>query len=266
MADTGNNRVQIFNPAASINNDDTASVSISGLGAPASITSNAAGFWVANAGQNQLLHYPAVSQLGLVNNASNASQPALGPFSAFLDSYSNLLVADNANRVLYFAPGLSVVSSASYSPRALTAGMTASVFPATQSNSSSSGSMPNIIAAGTGTFSMLPLPYVLGDTQVLVNNTAAPLFYVSPGQINLVLPNELPTGGTANLEIMRQSTGQISGAPSCNWPRPIPPCSRRTRRAQVRSPLSTWSTAASTHPPIPWSVAISRSTAPAWVL
>jgi uncharacterized protein (TIGR03437 family) len=210
VADTGNRRVQIFNPAGSVNNDDTASVSIaSGLSTPASITTNASGFWVADEGLNQLLHYPVVSQLGLVNNASNASQPALQPFSAFVDSYGNLLVSDNANRVLYFAPQVVVVSSASYSPRALAAGTIVSVFPQTQA---SSATMANIIAAGTGNFSGFPLPNVLGDTQVLVNNTPAPLFYVSPGQINMVLPNELSTGGTANLSVVRQSTGEIYGS------------------------------------------------------
>jgi uncharacterized protein (TIGR03437 family) len=210
VADTGNRRVQIFNVAASINNDDRASVSItSGLNTPASITTNGSGFWVADEGLNQLLHYPVVSQLGLVNNASNASQPALQPFSAFVDSYGNLLVSDNANRVLYFAPQVVVVSSASYSPRAVAAGTIVSVFPQTQASSST---MANIIAAGTGTFSGLPLPNVLGDTQVLVNNTPAPLFYVSPGQINMVLPNELSTGGTANLSVVRQSTGEIYGS------------------------------------------------------
>jgi uncharacterized protein (TIGR03437 family) len=87
--------------------------------------------------------------------------------------------------------------------------MIASVYPEAPASSSS---MANVIAAGTGTFSGLPLPNVLGDTQVLVNNTPAPLFYVSPGQINMVLPNELSTGGTANLSVVRQSTGQIYGS------------------------------------------------------
>jgi uncharacterized protein (TIGR03437 family) len=213
VADTGNKRIEIFNAAASINSNDTAPITVtSGLNTPVSITSNASGFWVADVGLNDLLHFPAVSQLGLVNNASNASQPALQPFSAFVDTYGNLLVSDNANRVVYFAPEVSAVSSASYSPRALTAGMIASIFPEAPSGSAASTATPNVIAAGTGSFTALPLPTVLGDTQVLVNNTPAPLFFVSPGQINMVLPNELPTGGTAEVSVVRQSTGQIYGS------------------------------------------------------
>jgi uncharacterized protein (TIGR03437 family) len=69
----------------------------------------------------------------------------------------------------------------------------------------------NTIAAGTAAASAIPLPTALGDTQVLINNTPAPLYYVSPGQINVELPNGLPGGGAANLEIVRQSTGQVYG-------------------------------------------------------
>jgi uncharacterized protein (TIGR03437 family) len=214
VADAGNHRVQIFNAAAGINTFDSALVSLTqGLNTPVSIASNASGFWVADGGQNTLVHFPAIDQLGLKNNASDATQAALQPLSAFVDSFANLLVTDSANRVLYFAPQVTVVSSASYSPRALAAGLTASIFPAP----TASGSMttttptPNVIAAGTATSSVLPLPTTLADTQVLVNNNAAPLFYVSPAQINMVLSNSLPTGGTADLQVVRQSTGQVYG-------------------------------------------------------
>jgi uncharacterized protein (TIGR03437 family) len=70
----------------------------------------------------------------------------------------------------------------------------------------------NIIANGTQANTMIPLPPVMADTQVLINSAAVPLFYVSPGQINLLLPIGLPSSGTADLQIIRQSTGQIYGA------------------------------------------------------
>ncbi|MDP9170120.1 MAG: hypothetical protein M3N54_05855, partial [Acidobacteriota bacterium] len=135
------------------------------------------------------------------NNASDAVQPANAPLSAFLDVYGNLLVADGANRVLYFAPQVSVISAANYSSRPLTPGSIASIYPQPTSN---------IVAAGTANFnSTIPVPTLLADTQVLVNGTPSPLFYVSPGQINFVLPNGLPTGGTADIQVVRQSTGQV---------------------------------------------------------
>ena len=123
IADTGNHRVQIFNAAANINNFDTPPISLTvGLNQPIAIAANSAGFWVADGGMNELLHYPSVDQLGIQNNAANAAQPVNQPLSAFLDSYANLLVADGINRVLYFAPQVNVVSAANYSSRPLTAG------------------------------------------------------------------------------------------------------------------------------------------------
>jgi len=47
-----------------------------------------------------------------------------------------------------------------------------------------------------------PYPLVLGDTSVTFNGISAPLFYVSPGQINAQAPFELGTG-TAVLQVRR---------------------------------------------------------------
>jgi uncharacterized protein (TIGR03437 family) len=41
---------------------------------------------------------------------------------------------------------------------------------------------------------VLPLPNTVGGTQVLVGGIAAPLFYVSPRQVNAQIPFELPAG------------------------------------------------------------------------
>jgi uncharacterized protein (TIGR03437 family) len=47
------------------------------------------------------------------------------------------------------------------------------------------------LSEGTVTAETIPLPRTLGSTVVTVNGTAAPLFFVSPVQINLQLPFEL---------------------------------------------------------------------------
>jgi adhesin/invasin len=41
-----------------------------------------------------------------------------------------------------------------------------------------------------------PLPTMLGTTMVMVNGAPAPLFYVSPGQINFQMPGNAPLGST----------------------------------------------------------------------
>jgi uncharacterized protein (TIGR03437 family) len=47
---------------------------------------------------------------------------------------------------------------------------------------------------------------------VLVNGTPSPLYYVSGGQINFIVPNAAPTSGYADLQVVQTSTGQILGA------------------------------------------------------
>jgi len=161
-------------------------------------------FWIADPGQNHLLHYPSVDQLPVTNYAADASHPAISPRSGFVDQYNNLLVTDGIDRVLYFAPQVSVVNSANYIVgRPLAPGTIAAVFPALNTTS---------LSSGTESLSSLPLPTTLADTQALVNGAPTRLFYVSPGQINLPLSLGLIPGGTVDLQIVRQSTGQVYGA------------------------------------------------------
>lgn len=109
------------------------------------------------------------------------------------------------NRILYFAPQIAVVNAANYIVgRPLAPGTSAALFPSVGTNAIANGTQNN-----SGTF---PLATTLADTQVLVNGAAVPLFYVSPGQINVPLSLSLPTSGTFDLQAVRQSTGQIYGA------------------------------------------------------
>jgi uncharacterized protein (TIGR03437 family) len=160
-------------------------------------------FWVVDGGANRLVHFPTIDQLPTKNYGSDATLPAVSPRSAFVDRFNNLLVADGINRVLYFAPQVSAVNAANYiSGRPLAPGAFAAVFPSVAMNP---------IANGTDSLTGFPLPTVLADTQVLLNGNPAGLFFVSPGQINVPLPLSLPTGGTVDIQVVRQSTGQVYG-------------------------------------------------------
>jgi uncharacterized protein (TIGR03437 family) len=207
VADTGNGRVQVFDQAKNLSNDAAASFSLtSGLSQPISIAMGPDGqFWVADVAStaNHLLHYPSVETLPAKNYASDATQPAVSPRSGFVDQFSNLLVADGINRILYFAPQVAPVNAANYiTGRPLAPGAFAAIFPSVTTNS---------IANGNAGVTQFPLPTVLADTQVLINGNPIGMFFVSTGQINVPLPLELPTGGTVDLQVIRQSTGQIYG-------------------------------------------------------
>ncbi len=206
VADAGNARVAVFDVVQNLTNDPAPSFFLTtGLSAPLGIGMDQAGkFWVADGGQNQLLHYTSVDQLPIASYASDATQKAVSPRSAFIDPFGNLLVADGISRILYFAPGLGVVNAANYiSGRALAPGTAAAIFPA-------AGTM-NTLSGGTASAASFPLPTTLAGTQVIVNGVPSALFYVSPGQINLPLSLGLPAGGTVDLQVVAPATGQIYG-------------------------------------------------------
>jgi uncharacterized protein (TIGR03437 family) len=161
-------------------------------------------FWVADPGTGSIYHYASLTQLPIVNYAFDTSVPVISPRAVFADTYDNVIVADGINRILYYAPALGVVNAANYiKGRALAPGALTSIFPSVSTD---------VLAAGTannnGTF---PLPTTLAGTEVIVNGTPSALLYVSPGQINLPLSMSLPTGGTVDVQVVAQATGQIFG-------------------------------------------------------
>jgi uncharacterized protein (TIGR03437 family) len=58
---------------------------------------------------------------------------------------------------------------------------------------------------------VLPLPKQLNGIQVLVNGTAAALFYAGTDQINFEVPVGAPSGGTADLQVIEVATGRVLG-------------------------------------------------------
>lgn len=86
-----------------------------------------------------------------------------------------------------------VVDAASYRPQSLAAGSIFSVFG-------------KRLATGEAQAQTLPLPTKLATTQVRLNiggqSWMVPLFYVSPSQVNILVPPEVPSGG-GFLEVVR---------------------------------------------------------------
>jgi uncharacterized protein (TIGR03437 family) len=208
VADTGNRRLQIFSTKASdIQNFATPQISIPGFGAPISVAMSSQGsFWVADTAANAVLHFPTIDQLPLQGLRSDGSVPVGAPRTAFTDPYGNLLAGDGFNRILYFAPQVDIVNAANYSARPLAPGTIVALFP----HKTTSGGT-SVLSDGTGTITSLPWPTTLADTNVIVNGVPAAMYYVSPAQINLMLSNSLPSGGTVDLQVMKASTGQIYG-------------------------------------------------------
>ena len=208
VVDTGNNRVMIFgdpHDTSTASADAHAVLIISGLVVPRGIyVSPATGeIWVANTGSSTSLRYPSFEQY-FVSGTYNLSIPGTygAPLALVQDQYGDLLVADAANRVEFYYPGLASQNAASFLSQFLAPGVLATIYPlgvTFGTDTANSNQQPNPV----------PYPTLLADTQVLFNGQPAPLLLVSPGQINFMIPMSAPTSGTADVQVVRQSTGQI---------------------------------------------------------
>ena len=207
VVDTGNNRVLIFGDPHDLGTasaDAHAVLTISGLSSPRGIyVSPATGeIWVTNTNASTCLRYPNFEQYFLTG-ASNGSVPAYAATLAVTqDQYGDLLVADSANRVEFYYPGLATQNAASFFSTSLAPGTLATIYPLGVTYGTTTANANQLPTP-------VPYPTVLADTQVLFNGQPAPLLLVSPGQINFMIPMSAPTSGTAELQVVRQSTGQI---------------------------------------------------------
>ena len=209
VADTGNNRVLIFDQLVNTTPADArAAVTLGGLAGPRAVfvSPQTGEIWVTNTNSATVLRYPRFDQLPF--SGFQASQTLMYAASSSLaltqDREGDLVLADAANRVAIYYPGIKAVNAAhQVEGRALTPGVVAYLYP--QTNGTFGGETVKV----TDLPNPLPWPVELGDIQVLVNDTAAPLSYVSPSQINVVVPAGAPTSGTAEFLVMRKSTGQI---------------------------------------------------------
>jgi uncharacterized protein (TIGR03437 family) len=220
VADTNNGRVSIFDVVTNAVPGAQAAIELTGLSSPQGVFVNQSTgeIWVADTNASQILSFPTYDNLTLDNlQPDTVLGEQAAPTAVTLDASGSLYAADSANRVIVFYPGVAGLNAANYlgpcaslstcdilSARALSPGMIVALFALSN--------QPNALASGTTSFSTLPVPTTLGNTQVLVNGTPAPLFFVSPSQINFVMPIEAPTSGNATLNVIRSSTGQILGS------------------------------------------------------
>jgi uncharacterized protein (TIGR03437 family) len=79
------------------------------------------------------------------------------------------------------------------------------------------------LAAGTVSASSLPLPTTLGNVQVLINGTPAPLFYVTSGQIAALVPQAISPANNvfnATIQVLNGSTSSNTVTVYTNYTSP----------------------------------------------
>lgn len=225
VVDTGNNRVLVFDDVRKAGTDPHSLVSISALnttgGTSSALATPRAVFidqytppggtqvdeiWIGDSGR-ALRFSGGYSDIFSSNFTPDLIIPeAGGALAVAIDQYDALYVADIANRVAIHYIGLTPLNGASYNT------LRETVAPNTILSVFSQGGQ----FTGTQSFTTLPLPTSMQSLQVLLNGTPVPLYYVSPGQINCLIPNNAPTSGTADLQVLRTDNGQTLGDSTIN--------------------------------------------------
>jgi uncharacterized protein (TIGR03437 family) len=225
IADTGNHRVLMLTPAASISTiAGTGTSGFGGDGGPASsaalsfpcavVVDSSQDIFVADGGNNRIrvvtpdgnIATVAGTGVALYNGDSGpALQMALNnPCGLAFDGSGDLLVADTGNNRVRMLSAAQVVvpppgevntafaNAASLLPGALAPGEIFTIY--------GSGIGPATGLSGALDSGMMAT--TLGNTQVLIGNTPAPLYYVQSQQINAQVPYEVAGQTSTQVQVL----------------------------------------------------------------
>ena len=190
VADSGNNRIAVFPDPNSSQTPAAAQPSvlaINNLGSPEGVYVNptTGEIWVANTRNNTAVRYPKFETL-LFNQTPIDANPIQTPSVSLAlaqDQFGNLVVADGANRVEFYYPGLYGLNGASFElDKDIAPGMIATIKPLPSTGTTTAATF----GATTATDTASSWPTTLGNVQLLFNGTPAPLKYVFPNA------NQLP--------------------------------------------------------------------------
>ena len=223
FADGDNNRVRRIAPGgviATVAGDgagrfagDAGPATGASLNIPEDLALDGAGnLLIADSGNNRVRKVDSSGIISTVAGTANngfsgdgglATQAMLDfPWGVTTSAAGNVYVADRVNnRVRVVAADLtslptiadnSTVNGASFAKTPIAPGAIVAIFGAGLASSSLSAQSA-------------PLPTVLNETSVTFNGIAAPLFFVSSGQINAQAPFDLPAGAAASIQVKRGS-------------------------------------------------------------
>jgi uncharacterized protein (TIGR03437 family) len=221
VADTGNNRVQIFPDLATAPSGQSAILTISDLTSPRSVfVSPITGeIWVTDTNRALAKRYVSFENLPFNGSPNATIQAPTNTLGLTVDSFGDLYLADFSHRIGIYFPGLQPLNGANFLPdngsiaaRPLAPGIVGSLC-APGSNCIQDVPLVKDLPT-TSAPDPTHLPKVLGDIQVLFNGQPSPVYYISARQINFVVPmgknaGDIPTSGTAEIQVVRVSTNQI---------------------------------------------------------
>jgi uncharacterized protein (TIGR03437 family) len=207
VADTANNRILIFDQVPLLGTNARAGTVLTGPSQTAGFASPVGLFvnnitgeiWVTEAGSARITRFPRFDILLTNQNQSDFQISSPSGVAVTQDGFDNLFVADIANRIAIYFPGLTAVNAANNIPgRALA--------PNTVTIAKTMGY--HFITTDEAQADASGWPIVLGDTQVLVNNNPAPVQDVQQDQITFLMPSNAPSSGSVEVQVVHPSTGQ----------------------------------------------------------
>ena len=217
VADAGNNRISVFSDPSTTSSGARAILTIPNLSSPEGVFVSPVTneIWIANTGAATALRFQPYAQLVAGATAETTIPIVSAPLAITLDANGALYVADATNRIAVYYPSLQAINGANFlADFPLAPGMFASLCSPGSNCNGGTGVFASTTFSPTTTSQtgQIPVPTVLGDVQVTINGTPAPMFYVSPTQLNFYVPSNAPTSGFANIEVSQASTGQVLAA------------------------------------------------------
>jgi len=205
IADTGNNRIFI-RALVGLNASGAQASYVLGLSSPptAVVVSRETGnIWVTFPSGNQIIRFDEYTALVFDPNPTPTGDalPSFAPLSMTLDPQDNPVVVEGIHRLAMFYPRLDLQNAANLNRRLIAPGMVAKLSRFAGTFGDVSGSAPET-----------SWPRELGDIEVTVDDTPAPLKSVSFDMIELQIPTNFEPPKTIELIVRRKSSGQILGA------------------------------------------------------
>jgi uncharacterized protein (TIGR03437 family) len=236
VADPGNNRVLVYSNVGGTGPADdpspvlalTNSNQYTTLRAPigVAIQPGTGQIWIVESLGGRVWQYPEFSQIPPLSPAyatlaiPTVNGSLVAPLAIAFDGQGDMLMADSANRVEFYYPPLWPTNAANYLPRwdaqttwnapCCAPGSIATLWPQT-----STGVFGSFDTADFNSLPKpVPLPTALSGVQVLISSdsypeTAAPLYFVSPGQINFQVPQGVPASGALDVSVVNKTTNQV---------------------------------------------------------
>jgi uncharacterized protein (TIGR03437 family) len=217
VADTGNNRVVVYRNITQTGSDPAPVFLIPGASPndafsnPTSVAIDQTTYeiWVTDPNHNRVVRFPQFDTVTLTQT-NNFILPDVQPIGVALDATGNPVTAEGINRVAFFYRAISVAPRVGYPGNdsgnaasyfyLFAPGMLATIKPSRNSN----------FGSATVNNSVSPVPTTLGDVQVLVGGVPSPLTFVSPGQINFMIPSSTPVGGDpVEFQVVKASTNAV---------------------------------------------------------